>query len=114
MGRIHQCGLDQLEARAIKNADNLSMLELFITQRNRMPIFHEVNSFQTIKIQTKENNKNLSGQREIKIFHTEQSLEPKCGVKSGNISTWVFNKQISGPTWKNNQSSISKNRHLLT
>jgi len=35
---------------------------------------------------------------------TERSWEPKSGVKSGNISTWVFNKQISGPTCKCNEN----------
>ena len=29
--------------------------------------------------------------------HTERSLEPKSGVKSDNISTWVFNMQIWEP-----------------
>jgi hypothetical protein len=32
--------------------------------------------------------------------HTERSLEPKSGVKSDNISTWVFNMQISQPICK--------------
>ena len=33
-------------------------------------------------------------------------MDPKSGVKSGNISTWVFNKQISGPTCEKFENSI--------